>query len=250
MHSLLLLLATVESAAAPPPRWVASVREETARMVLADLPAVPRSFRFQCRVATSIARPARYQRPLCISADASEARDAEELAVRAETEALQPVVTAEDRLRQAAWLRVAAVHDTSDAPADRPQLFTVVETISAADIPQRPPPTATLELKAVTLAASMQIALSERTLRHGTGGSFAMSCRVKEAAFDCRLINPLRPTWLRAPNGDLASPMRGWLFALRDAHAGLVSIRMAPVTRDGEPSEGTDVQFALNLRVE
>ncbi|MBX9881745.1 MAG: hypothetical protein K2X73_07205 [Sphingomonas sp.] len=237
------------SVAATPANFAAIVREETARVVVADLPSEPRRFRFKCRTAVFKANPRFYAPPLCVPDAADKVNDPAQLDAVAAAELARPLVTAEDRLRRTAWLRVAVLNDTSDLPTAKARLFTVEESISVADIPARLEPRATVKMSDVTLTAPLRITLSPRTLRHGDGAHFRFACRVGSDVLDCRSVDPLDLSNPQDVDGDLSSRVRGLFFTLRDAQEGLAAARVAPRLTNGESAEGVDVMLGVNLTI-
>jgi hypothetical protein len=228
---------------APEPWWAAVVREETARVIAADLPDEPRRFRFQCRVPTVSPKTKLRIPTACIFADAGTVATSEAMEAVALAQALQPVATAEDRLRHIAWLRVMLLHDQDEA-LPKPALFEVEEVISKADVPQRPLASATLPLSDFVLEAPLQVELSPRTLAADGQGVFRMICRVASQS-DCRLQQPA--SFRMDGVGKMRFMLPSWFMALQDVHVGLRRMRVAPQTKDGRPSAGMDMTVGLNL---
>ena len=229
---------------APEPWWAAVVREETARVIAADLPEAPRRFRFQCRVASRAPDTRRYLPAECISADAGTVKTAEELTARAAEERLQPLATAEDRLRFMAWKRVKLLHHQDEAQP-QPALFEVEESIGKADLPQRAPAADTLPYTAFVITALPNVAMSSRTLLEDGRGDFTLLCRITPGEPDCRLEAPAP---LKLDRQWVSGWERGWFWALRDVHNGLRQLRVAPQLQDGRPALGMDLRIRINLQ--
>lgn len=248
MLTAALLLAAAGPAEAgvpePPAWWAAVVREETARVIAADLPDAPRRFRFQCRVPSRAPGTGRFLPGECVSADAGTVKTAEDLTARAAEERLQPLATAEDRLRFMAWKRVKLLHHQDEAQP-QPTLFEVEERIGKADLPSRAPATDTLAYTAFAVTVPPRIEMSSRTLREDGRGDFTLLCRITPAEPDCRLEAPAP---LKLDRQWVSGWERGWFWALQDVHSGLRQLRVAPQLQDGRPAVGMDLRIRVNLQ--
>lgn len=233
--------------AEPPAWWAAAVREETARTVAADLPETPRRFQFQCTVPELHKKPWRYVSPKCISADAGLVTDAATFARRAADEASKPVLTSEDRLRRAAWLRAMILYAHPAAEANSQRSFVIDEPIGADDLPMLPPPTALITRSDVLFEVPPHPQYSDAALQDNAQGTVLLSCRSEHGALSCRTREPKILAEVRYPDGGLLPDVSSYFLLLHDAQNSMQGVRVAPKTQDGRAIDGMDLSLSISF---
>lgn len=235
----------------PPSWWVAAIREETARPIAADLPATPMRFRFQCAAAQARrVAPFNYVPPKCIQANDGLVSDPVQFARQAALEAAQPALTATDRLRRAAWLRVMVLYSTSDTPAENARTFVVEEAIAASDL------AATEAALGQTTSADLIYEVpphpeySRAALRDGVEGTVKLTCRSERQFLSCRTTEARTFVELARPDGSLSIAAQSYYFLLHDVHNAMQGVRVAPLTKSGLTVEGLEITTSLSFRLE
>lgn len=242
--------AAAPPAASPPAGWhEAMVRHDTARRIAADLPTEPRRFRFQCSIAQVLRRPYRWVPPKCIVAKERRVTDPERFAQLARAEAVAPEVTADDRLRRAAWLRVMLLHAPTEPVSGQFRTFFVDEAVAVTDLIAAPPSSGeALRADIVFTVRPRMIEYPRQALRAFAQGQVDLRCTVIGGGrLHCESMTPYLPDPLVRPDGSLGSQDRFHLVsaAVRSALSGVV----APRTYDGRPSEGLSFTFSVSFRI-
>ncbi|MDR6851619.1 hypothetical protein J2Y54_001112 [Sphingomonas sp. BE123] len=236
--------------AAPPAGWrEAMVRRDTARRIAADLPAEPRHFRFQCSAAQVLRRPYRWVPPKCIIARERPVTDPERFAKLARAEAAAPEVTADDRLRRTAWLRVMLLHAPVEPVSEQFKTFFVDEAVAATDLLPAPPSRG--EALRSDIAFTVRPRLIEyprQALRSLAEGQVNLRCTANgEGRLHCESMTPYLPDPLVRPDGGLGPQDRFHLVsaAMRSALSAVVG----PRTYDGRVSTGLSFTFSVDFRI-
>lgn len=236
--------------APPPAGWrEAMVRHDTARRIAADLPSEPRRFRFQCSVAQVLRRPYRWVPPKCIAARERPVSDPKRFAELAQAEAAAPDMTADDRLRRTAWLRVMLLHAPVEPVSERFKTFFVDEAVAATDLLPAPPSRGEALRGEISFTVRPRmIEYPRQALRTFTQGQVDLRCTViGEGRLHCESMTPYLPDPLVRPDGGLGPQDRFHLVsaAMRSALSGVV----APLTLDGRPSAGLSFTFSASFRI-
>ncbi|WP_422056699.1 hypothetical protein [Sphingomonas sp.] len=236
--------------AAPPAGWrEAMVRHDTARRIAADLPSEPRRFRFQCSAAQVLRRPYRWVPPKCITARERPVTDPKRFAELARTEAAAPEMTADDRWRRTAWLRVMLLHASVEPVSEQFTTFFVDEAVASTDLLVTPPSRGeALRSDIVFAVKPRMIAYPLQALRTFAQGQVDLRCTViGEGRLHCESMTPYLPDPLVRPDGGLGPQDQFHLVsaAMRSALSGVV----APLTLDGRPSAGLSFTFSVTFRI-
>ncbi len=247
--AVLLTLVSPTSDSSLPAGWrEAVIRHDTARLIAAELPQQPQQFRFQCSLLQFDPKTARWSSPKCIRVTKEPITDPFQFAEQASIEAKNRDLTAEDRLRRVAWLRVMLLHDAQKAPVENFITFLVDETVAAADLLTPPPARGEAEAADIVFKVKPRATYPKKAAEIYAEGRVELRCTVVSGGrLQCETVTRYLIKPLISSEGNLVPDVVAQLIYA--AHRAALVSRVAAKTRDGRPSEGLSFPLAINFRV-
>lgn len=222
------------------------IRRDTARRIAADLPKAPMRFRFECgyvpRGAQSIVNE-----KFCVREGDQRITDPALLKAQARIEATTIDVTAEDRLRRTAWLRLMLRNATQvSSVTDKFETSVVEEVIAASDLEGLPPSTGDISRAELIFTREIPVDYPKPALRAGTQGRIELQCVVITGGrIQCETITPYFADPIMYPGGQISRP--DLLILVAAAHRWSHGVLIAPKTVDGRDSLGLRFSHAVNF---
>ncbi len=234
---------------APQDWYEAMIRRDTARRIAADLPKAPMRFRFECGYVPRGVQLIVSEK-FCVRDGAQRITDPVLLAAQARIEAAAIDITAEDRLRRTAWLRVMLRKATQASGAtDKFETSVVEEVVAASDLEGLPPSTGDTSPAELIFTRKIPVDYPAPARRAGTRGRIELQCVVITGGrIQCETITPYFVDPTVYPSGAAQRP--DLLILVAAAHRWSHGVLVAPETVDGRDSLGLRFPLVFNFTLE